>query len=793
MGLIREVQVAIRRWRSRPVVALTGSLTLALGIGATTSVFTIVDAVTRRPMPYPQADRLVTVWATFPEWRTRVGADWDRVALSWPEYLDLRAATSTLEELALDGGHRAVLTEGAPEELSGRIVTASFFGLLGAAPVLGRTFEPREDAGAAQVVVLNHDLWRRKYGGDAAVIGRIIRLDDKPYEVVGVLDPGFRYGERADYWIPFGAVPDRLDRGDRGFRATARMRPGATIDDVQRDAERIRRAVEPTTTRGAAVARPFDREARPAMPLLLLLSGAAAILLVVACANVAGLLLGEAVWRRREMIVRSALGASPRHLVRHLLVESGTLAVAGAALGIALAYLLTPLLIARAPAGIPHLDEVGVDLRALGFASLLMIGTTLICGCGPSMALARRTRAEHLRDDGRASPRSQRMQSTLVVAEIALTMALLFGAGLLVTSVSRLNQVHPGFEHASLLTVRVRPPASRFDDPDRRRVFDQAVLDRLSALPGVRSVAWVGPLAFSGQAATNVIQIEGHEPGPGEPKPEAQTRAVTPEYFATLRIPVLRGRAFSAADGDAAPRVAIVSSLFERQYSPRASAIGLRFRWQRDWWTVVGVVGDVKHQGLEAPELRTFYVPAAQRPGRANQLVLRVATSPERLAAAATAAIHGVDPEVLIQDVAAMDQLIDRTLFDDQYRATLASAFALFAVLIAGVGLYGTLARSVTDRRREIGIRIALGARPARVLRLVLRQGGSLVLGGLVLGSLGAVATGRAIQALTFGVGSFNPWILGAAVGMLGLVAAAAIAGPARRAARVDPMVVLRE
>jgi putative ABC transport system permease protein len=795
MGLIREIQFALRRWRNRPLVALTASLTLALGIGATTSVFSIVDAVMLRPLPYPQADRLVNVWGRFPEWRANPASTEtsDRVALSWPEFVELRAGTATLDELALDGGHQAVITEGSPEEVKGRIVTASFFSLLGAAPILGRTLEPHEDTSAAHVVVLAHDLWRRRYGGDRSVVGRTIRLDDRPFVVVGVVGPTFRYGDRSQYWIPVGAVPDRLTRGDHGFRVTARLRSGVTIDDVQREADRILRGGEPALLGGASVARPFDRDARPAQPLLLLLAGSAATLLLIACANVAGLLFGEAVWRRREMTVRSALGASRWRILRQLLVESAALALIGTSIGILLAYLLTPLLVARAPAGVPNLEDVGVDIRVLTFACLLMAATTIASGCGPGLALARRIQGGQVREGGRTSTASRRTQSALVIGEIALTMALLFAAGLLITTLSRLNEVNPGFAPHNLLTVRLRPPASRYEDPARRRAFDAAMLERLSGLPGVLSAAWVGPLAFSGSSATNVIQLERYEPLPGEPKPEAQTRAVSPAYFATMGIPVISGRAFAESDGDAAPRVAIVSSLFEQRYSPAASPLGMRFRWQGAWWTVVGVVGDTKHQGLDAAELRTFYVPAAQKPGRANQLVLKVTTSPGGIASAATEAIRQVDPDVLIQEVAAMEQLIDLTLFDERYRATLASAFALFAGLIAGVGLYGTLARSVSDRRREIGIRMALGARPSAVLRLIAGQGGRLVVAGMVLGLLAAFAAGRAVSTLTFGVRSFEPWILCATVGMLGLVAAAAIAGPARRAARVDPMVALRE
>ncbi len=477
---------------------------------------------------------------------------------------------------------------------------------------------------------------------------------------------------------------------------------------MQREADRILRGGESALLGGASVARPFDRDARPAKPLLLLLAGLAGTLLLIACANVAGLLFGEAVWRRREMTVRSALGASRWRILRQLLVESAALAAIGTSIGILLAYLLTPLLVARAPAGVANLDDVGVDIRALTFACLLMAATTIASGCGPGLALARRIQggALHLRqgsggqvrEGGRTSTASRRTQSALVIGEIALTMALLFAAGLLVTTLSRLNQVNPGFAPHNLLTVRLRPPASRYEDPARRRAFDVAVLERLSGLASVTSAAWVGPLAFSGLTATNVIQLERYEPLPGEPKPEAQTRAVSPAYFATMGIPVISGRAFAESDSDAAPRVAIVSSLFERRYSPAASPLGMRFRWQGAWWTVVGVVGDTKHQGLDTAELRTFYVPAAQKPGRANQLVLKVTTPPAAIASAATEAIRQVEPGVLIQDVAAMQQLIDRTLFDEQYRATLASAFALFAGLTDGSR---TLRNAGQERQRS--------------------------------------------------------------------------------------------
>ena len=574
--------------------------------------------------------------------------------------------------------------------------------------------------------------------------------------------------------------------------AMARMRAGVTMDDVSREAEPLLRAGESPSLKGAAVARPFDRNGRRARPLLLLLSACAAILFLIACANVAGLFFAEAIWRRREMTVRSALGASQWRLMRQLLVESAALAVIGTAAGIVMAHLLTELMLVRAPAEISNLEDVAVNIRALVFASLLMMGTTLLCGCGPGLALARWAEAKHLQDGGRTATGSRRTQSTLVIAEIALTMALLFVGGLLVTTVLRLDHVDPGFARQNVLTVSVLPPPWRFGEPAPRRVFDEAVLERLSGLSGVISVAWVGPLAFSGRAASNVIQIAGYD-APAGAKPVAETRTITPSYFSTMSIPLLRGRSFADGDRDKAPRVAVVSSLFEQRYASGASAIGLRFRWQGDWWTVVGVVADVRHEGMEAAERPTFYVPVAQRPGRANQLVLRTEMPPANLAPAVAAAIRHVDPNVVIQDIATMDRLIDGTLGDERYRATLVAAFAVFAALLAGVGLYGTIARSVNDRRREIGVRLALGAGPADVLRLVLRQGGQLVLGGVALGLVAAVSSGHAMQSMIFLVSWFDPVILCAAVGLVAVIASASIIGPARRAARVDPMLVLRD
>jgi putative ABC transport system permease protein len=774
--------------------AVTATLTLALGIGATTAVFSVVDVVLLRPLPYPNGDRLITIWGVYPHWRGHhvLGTGWERIPLSWPEYLDVRAQAHTLEAIALDGDHQAIYTDTVAEELHGAIVTSTFFPLLGAYPILGRTFEAREDYPDSRVVVLSHVLWRRLFGGDRSVIGRTIRLDDQQYVVIGVLAPQFRLNASVQYWIPFGAVPDRLDRGDHSFRAIARRRHGVGMDDVRRQIEPILRAGQAPERKGAAVGRLFDKEAARATPTLLLLSTAVAVLLLIACGNVAGLLLGEAARRQQEMAVRAALGASRSRIMRHLLLESVALALIGGALGIGLAFALTSLLVSGAPADVAPLEFVTIDVRVLAFASVLMFGTVLMFGCGPALAAARRADAPHLKEGGRTVTAYSRGQSLLVIGQVALTMTLLFAAGLLVTTLFRLGDVDPGFARDNLVTMRVRPPQWRFGDAARRRLFDEEVLQRVAAVPGVRSVAWVGGLPFSGESPTNALEIEGVVPGSGQPKPEAQTRAITADYLKTMEIPIVAGREFRGTDSGNAPPVALVSQVFERRYSARGSAVGLRFRWQAQWWTVVGVVADVKHEGLDIAEQPTFYVPAAQKPGRAERLVVR--TEPDRtdVATAVGTAIRSVDRDAVIEKIASMNDLIGATLVDERYRATLAGAFALFATVLAAIGLYGTVARAVVDRQREFGIRIALGGRPIDVLSLVLKQGTRLVLGGITVGLAATFLGGHAVRTMLFGVSWFDPATLLIVIAVLVLITLLAVSIPARRATRVDPIVVLR-
>lgn len=780
-----------RRWYARPAVAAAAILTLGLGIGAATTVYTLFDLVFVRTLPYPASDRIVAVWQTYPYWRGQevLDAFWDRINLTYPDYFRLAEQSTTLQQIAFRARRTGLLTgEDAAEEVSGDVVSASLFGLLGVRPALGRLFSPVEDRADPGIVIVSHGLWQR-LGGTSAVVGRTITIDEQRLAVVGVLPPGFRLDADVAYWRPMGSLPEDERRDDNHtFRAYARLKRGVRLEDAEAEVIRLVRGDRDPSRSGARLAPLDDELAGPARMPVLMVTGAAALLLLLACANVAGLLLGDASTRRQEVAIRGALGASPWRVTRQLLGESLVLAAAGGATGVVLASWSMPALATLAPATLFSSGErLVLDVQVLGVAVGLSLLAAAALGIASALALIRPAASGIAH--GRAIVSRSRGPAWLVVAQIAMTAVLLTGAGLLARSLLQLTSVDVGFQPADLLVVDLRLPPLHYRG-ERLTGFYTEAIERLRVLPNVHGVAGSQNVPFGRSFGTNSFEVEG-SPGVSGPGPEGVRAVVTPDFFRTVGTPIVRGRPFSDMDRAGSEPVAIVSRELERRYLPDG-ALDRRIRVFGEWRRIVGVAGDLRNQFGEESQ-STFYLPSGQNPGR--QMTLLVSAGPDAvpLMNSIRAAIGTIDRDVAIAGVTPMRRLMASSVGDRRYRVILLGAFGIAAALLALVGLYGTVSRAMQDRTRELGLRLALGARPGQLSGMALAQGTRLVTLGCALGLLGALAVGRAIRSQLWGVSPFDVPTLAAVVSLLALVAVVALWIPARRASKLDPVVALRD
>ncbi|PYQ00063.1 MAG: hypothetical protein DMF83_29085, partial [Acidobacteria bacterium] len=734
------------------------------------------------------------------------------VEVSYPDYLDWRQQSRAFESMAIipSVNQGFMLAGDEPMQVQGRLVSGNFFDVLGARPLLGRPLRPVDDRpGAGRVAVLCHGLWQRRFGADRAVVGRKIVVDGTPMEVVGVMPPAFRYPPKAEMWTPVvPAIPEAVaNRGVYWAIVVGRLAPGVRLAQARAELDgivaRLAR-VNPDAAATAAVVTPFAEQLfGPARAALVVLLTAVLLVLLVACANVSALLLARAADRQREIAVRLALGASRGRLVRQLLAESALIALAGAAGGTVVARWSLDALVSLVPADVPRLQDAAVDARVLAFAVALAATAALVSGLAPALLASRPSLTDALESGARtAGPgrTPRRLRALLVGAEAAVALVLLSGAGLMAQTFHNLRRVDLGYDPRHLLTLELTGGRNRYDKPAQWRMLHRTLLERIDRLPGVEASAGVLLRPLRGQVGMDwIFVVEGQSEADLRRNPHLNLEAVTPGYFRAMRIPLRRGRTFTDQDTDGAPGVVVVSDTFARRYWPGQDPIGQRLKiplpeapaYHYNWLTVVGVVADARYRELQAARL-DLYLSSLQSPYGPRHLVVRTTGDPLALASAVRDVVRSVDHDLLTEDITSMESLVEAALGGPRFGMQLLSAFALAALALAALGTYGVMAFLVGRRTREIGVRMALGARAADVRRLVFGQGMRPVLAGLAAGVVGSLALGRAVSTLLFGVGADDPATLAGAAAVLAGVAAAACYFPARRAARLDPAVALR-
>ena len=788
-----------------PGFSAVALLTLTLGIGANSMIFSVVNAVLLRPLPFPDSSRLVRIG----ENHQKSGSQTNN--FTYASFLDLGQQTESLEHIAASRFWTENLTDGSgsePEEVFSMMVSAQFFPALGVAPMLGRAFLPEEDQpGRDKVVVISNGLWRRRYGGDSGLVGKTIKVSGVDRTVIGVMPAGFQSGfifaGQYDLWTPLVATGSLRDnRRSHLLTVIARLRPGVMMEQAQAElasfASRIEEqnpGVDPDLAVHAVGLQ--DRLVAPLRPALLVLLCAVGCVLLIACANVANLLLARAAAREREMAIRLALGAGRWRLVRQLLTESVLLALVGGAAGLLLAVWGIDTIKAINPGNLPRLDEVSIDGRVLAFTLLTAVVTGIVFGMAPALQLPSMSLHEVIKEGARGSSGTRRrwVRQALVVSEVALALVLLIGAGLLINSFWRLQQVDRGFDAQNVLTIRLTLPRDKYARNEQQVAFLKEVLERVSQVPGVRSVGATSTLPITGGPATDFV-IEGRAPVDPSNEPSADIRIVDPNYFRTMSIPLREGRAFTERDTENAPTVMVINENMARRFWPNEEPLGKHVT-MKDWGPpltgeIVGVVGDVKANGLDSETGPMIYWPYPQFPTIFNNIVVRTDSDPSSIVGGIKSQIWSVDQDLPLSSIATMEQVLANSVAPRRFNMLLLGIFAALALALAAVGIYGVISYTVSQRTHEIGIRLALGAGNSDVLKLVIRQGMSLALAGVGLGLLAAFGLTRLMTGLLFGVSPTDGTTYIVIAVLLTGVALVACLVPARRAVKVDPMVVLR-
>ena len=801
----QDLKYGVRLMGRAPGFAVAAILTVALGIGATTAMFSVVYGVLLRPLPYGDPDRLVNIWSTAPS------RGLPRAYVGMANVYDYKARNHVFEDI---GAVRAIANfnligqGGEPERLFGARIAANLLPVLRVSPLLGRAFtEDEDEIGHDRVAILSYGLWRRRFGGDPAIVGQSISLSGEPHSVVGVMGPEFAYPSR-DYqiWTPLTFDPNELvNRQNYSYLAVARLKPGVTLAQASAEMDVIAAQIardhpKENTGIGAAVAPMLsDVVATVRTPLYILLAAVLAMLLI-GCANLANLLLARALARQRELAVRAALGAARARLVIQSIAELVPLLAIGGALGLVVAAwsidAVTPLL----PADLPRAENIGLQLPVLAFAVAMVTAITVFVGAWPALEAARGglvAVTANLSRGVTGGSRRARTRDLLVVVQIAATLWLAVGATLLTRSFAELKRVSPGFNPERVYSVHLAIPRTKYRNDREVAAFMRRVLDRVEALPGVVAAGMVNRLPLAGGAQTAGIEFEGIDRTRATPGTEIQAdiRPVTPDYFRTLGIPLISGRTFTDADGEDAPPVGIIDERAAKTIFGGASPIGRRFRppiSSQPWVTIVGVVGHVRHERLDEDGRPQIYWSYRQFAQDREALVVRTETDPAALAQSIAAAIRSVDPEQPIYDARTLEAVVARSLAQRWLQTTLLAAFASMAVVLASIGVYGVIACGVGQRRREFGIRLALGARRTEIVGLVMRRGAALFIVGAAVGLAAAAASARVLSSLLFHVSGFDLVSFGLATAILFAVALAACGLPARRAAGVDPSVTLR-
>jgi putative ABC transport system permease protein len=795
--LLRDIRYGSRNLIKRPGFTIVALIALALGIGANTAIFSLVNGVLLRPLPFAEPDRLVWMWGNI-----RNGGN--RASVSPPDFLDYRNENKTFEEFA--GFFPAVLNltgSGEPERLSGAGITGNYFQALGAKPLLGRTFVlENEKPGNDQVVVLSYALWQKRFGGDPAIVGKTIALDGKAREVIGVMPQHFNFPRAAGLWVPinFDIDPEMKWRKAHFMRPIGKLKEGVTIAQAKADMDVIARRLEeqyPESNTGWSLRLVSLREelVGNTRPTLFILLGAVGFVLLIACANVANLLLVRAAARQKEIALRTALGAGRFRIVRQMITESVLLALMGGTLGTLLAIWGVDLLVTLSADNIPSTAQISIDATVLGFTLLISLLTGVLFGLAPALRTMNLNLTDSLKEGGRSGSegaRRNRTRSVLVVIESAVAVMLLVGAGLLVRSLIQLQNTSPGFDAHNVMTMGITLSRQKYSTPEKSSSFFQELEGRVRGLPGVESVGLVTELPLSGLLNDMPFTVEGRPPVTIDQAFDADFRRVNQHYLSTLRIPLLRGRNFTEQEVRQSAKVLLISELLASQVFPNEDPLGKRLIMVMadQPWEIIGVVGDIRHRALETQPFPAMYLPTYAT-GRTN-LVIRTQGDPTSITTAVRKEVQALDPDQPVADVKTMEQWVDSAVAGPRYRTLLLGLFALLALVLASTGIYGVMSYSVAQRTHEIGVRMALGARQLDVLKLVVLQGMGLVLIGVAVGLVGAFALTRVMASLLFGVGAKDPVTFAVVAALLSLVAFVACYIPARRATKVDPLVALR-
>jgi putative ABC transport system permease protein len=802
-----DLRYAFRRLLKSPGFSIVAIATLALGIGANSAIFSVVDTVLLRALPYPHPEQLVNIWGTSVR-----GAN-TRQAESLPDMFDFRAQSRSFSAVAAYSGAWTVLTGvSEAQEMDGVAVDGDFFETIGIAPALGRGFTAAEaKPGAPNVVVISYNLWKRAFASDPQIVGRVVTMRAGTFTILGVMPAGWKFPanfDTSDFVMPLRVLWPNApsQRNLHVVRIVGRLKPGVTASQADAELKTIARQLEQeypdaNADRGAAVVPMLQDMVRNVRPALMILLGAVGLVLLIACANVANLLLARAAARAREIGIRTALGASRIGIIRQLLIESSLLALFGAAGGLLLAWWSIDLLGKFGPPNIPRLSEIHINPAVAAFTFAVAIFSTLLFGLVPAIQVSRGNLTGVLQQGAKGSTgglQGTRVRAFLVVAQVSLSLLLLACAGLLIRSFFNLQATNLGFDTTRLLVINEALPRTTYSEEQKQRAFYVQVMPKLAALPGFESVGGVSPAPFSGEDYPSSFRMEfAPDPGPGH-RPEASHIVATPNYFHTLGIPLRAGRDFETRDDENAPHIAIVNETFVRRFIPARDPIGQHILVERkngapDSLEIIGVVGDTKQNELAAPTSPEMYQPFAQSPSGHLWLFFRTAT--ENLSgthAAVRGVFHSQDPEVFVSRIDPIRVLISETLARPRFNMLLLGVFAGTAMLLAAIGIYGVLAYSVTQRTREIGIRMALGAQRADMLRMVLRQSLTVVGIGIAIGLVASFGATRLLASLLYGVGANDILTYATVVFLLGTAALLASYIPARRAMKVDPMVALR-
>jgi putative ABC transport system permease protein len=802
-SLIQDIRFGLRRLARRPALTSVVVIALALGIGANTAIFSVVNALLLNPLPYPEPDRLAMVWMN----NTRMKIDQD--IHSFPNFRDYKEQNQSFERLAVYSPRSANLTgDGEPVRVVGVAATSELLPMLGVQPHLGRTFTAEEDQqGAGGVVLLGYGLWRGRFGADPEILGKSVALNGTPRTVIGVMPAGFNFPTKeTEYWIPL-AAPQELAEARSAFwlYMAGRLKPGVSVERAQADMSAIAGRLaaqfpEALEGYGANVVGLHDQMVGKIRPALLVLTGAVAFVLLIACANVANLLLVSAAAREREIAIRTALGAGRWRLVRQLLTESVVLFLAGGMAGVLVAYWGLGVLLALSPPDLPRLDDVKIDARVLAFTLCVSFVTGVLAGLVPALQSSVRELSDSLKEGGRGATFgrvSGRLRDLLVVSEVALALVLLVGAGLMIASFVELKRVDLGFDPDRLLTMQLQLPGAKYPEPPQVAAFSDDLLGRAASAPGARSVGAITDLFLSTTPNSTIFSIEGRpDPLPTE-RVEVPVDSISPNFFEVVRTPLLRGRSFTDADRDGTTPVVIINETMAKRFWPGEDPVGKRMRYgigdsDIPWMTIVGVVGDMRRTGFDESVRCETFLPLAQNPARRLTIVARAEGEPASLAGVLRDQVRAVDPDQPVFAVKTVDELLGDMASQRRLTMLLFGVFAGLALLLAAVGIYGVMSYAVTQRTHEIGVRMALGAQVGDVLRLVVGKGMALALAGIAAGLAAAFALSRVMASLLYGVSATDPLTFGGVALLLGLVALLASYLPARRAARVDAMIALR-